>query len=166
MTKQLAHTTHTQPGIQDIAFFDSALPFAIGFVTRDGDVVGTCLKFALDAATTTVVHLNTAQTAGLICALTDLRSSGGAGWMPAMSDDAGKELALAQREIDVVRKATVARHLHVSTEEEGPAIRFHLMTGRHVDIQLTYATADRWLKRMDASISQLELLRDASGAKC
>jgi hypothetical protein len=167
MNKQLAQTTSpARTGVQDVALFESALPFAIGFVTRDGDVMGACLKFAIDASSATIVHLNTAQTAALICSLTELRSGEHTGWMPAIPDDASTALPLAQREIDTVRRSTVARHFEVSAREEGVAIRFVLMTGKHVDVQLTCAAADQWLKRMDASISQLELLRDATGAMC
>jgi hypothetical protein len=166
MTKRLTQTTLTRVAIHEISLLDSVLPFAIGFVTSNGEVVGTCLKFAVGASITTTVHLNTAQTAALICSLTDLRSDERAGWIAAMDDEAGKELSLAQREIDTVRMTTVARLVHVSAEENGVAIRFDLMTGKYVNVRMTGASADRWLKRMDASISQLELLRDATAANC
>ncbi|CAM2155756.1 protein of unknown function [Pararobbsia alpina] len=166
MTKQLAHAPQLRPASQDLSLFETPMPFAIGFVTRDGDVMGSCLKFSLDASTTATIHLNSALTAGLICSLTEQRNSEWAGWMPFDTESAESSLPLPQREIDTVKKATVAERFHVSKHDGGLVVRFDLMSRRHVDVPMTWATVEQWLKRMDGSISQLETLRDAPAAMC
>lgn len=138
--------------------------FRIGFVARDGNVVGTCVKFLFPDSRSVLVHMDTETTSNLMRGLTEILARAGTVFERSNTNAVAVSFDLTNAEIGKVTVATAVRRFTLSNDDAHVAIRFVLRNEQHAEVRLTHAGANAWLAQMDTYIAELVSISDARGS--